>query len=134
LPYDASRAPIPVTAARRAPFPFAAIVGQEEMKRALLIAAIDPSIGGVLVFGDRGTGKSTAVRALAALLPPMKVVQGCPYGCDPVVPAGLCAACSGAGSARTATVPVPVVDLPLGTAEDRVVGALDIERALSPTG
>jgi magnesium chelatase subunit I len=130
LPYDAARTAPVVSAARRAPFPFTAIVGQEEMKRALLIAAVDPSIGGVLVFGDRGTGKSTAVRALAALLPPMKVVQGCAYGCDPGAPAGLCAACAGATSVRSATVPVPVIDLPLGATEDRVVGALDIERAL----
>ena len=60
------------------PFPFSAIVGQDEMKRAILIAAIEPTIGGVLVFGDRGTGKSTAIRALAALLPPMQVIAGCP--------------------------------------------------------
>ena len=59
------------------------IVGQDEMKTAILIAAIEPTIGGVLVFGDRGTGKSTAVRALAALLPPMEVVAGCRYNCDP---------------------------------------------------
>ena len=65
------------------PFPFSAIVGQDEMKLAILIAAVDPRIGGVLVFGDRGTGKSTAVRALAALLPPMRAVVGCRYGCDP---------------------------------------------------
>jgi len=64
-------------------FPFAAIVGQDEMKLAILMAAIDPSLGGVLVLGDRGTGKSTAVRALADLLPPMKVVSHCPYHCDP---------------------------------------------------
>ena len=130
MPYDATRPAQLAAAARRAPFPFAAIVGQEEMKRALLIAAVDPAVGGVLVFGDRGTGKSTAVRALAALLPPMKVVQGCAYGCDPAAPAGLCAACAGAAARRLATVPVPVVDLPLGATEDRVVGALDIERAL----
>ncbi len=67
-------------------FPFSAIAGQEEMKRALLIAAVDPSIGGVLAFGDRGTGKSTAVRALAALLPPMQVIAGCRYHCDPAHP------------------------------------------------
>ncbi len=85
----------------RVAFPFSAIVGQDEMKRALLIAAVDPKIGGVMVFGDRGTGKSTAARALAALLPPL--------GKDK---------------------PVPFVDLPLGATEDRVVGALDIERAL----
>jgi len=60
-------------------FPFSAIVGQDDMKQALLLAALDPSIGGVLVLGDRGTGKSTAVRALAAILPPIKVVQGCTY-------------------------------------------------------
>ena len=77
------------------PFPFAAIVGQDEMKRSLLIAATDPGVGGVLVFGDRGTGKSTAVRALAALLPPMKVVEGCRFGCDPAAPVGLCEACRG---------------------------------------
>ena len=80
----------------RQPFPFSAIVGQEEMKRALLIAAVDPTIGGVLVFGDRGTGKSTAVRALAALLPPMRVVEGCRYGCDPAAGAALCAGVPGA--------------------------------------
>ena len=67
----------------RTVFPFSAIVGQDEMKRALLIAAVDPGIGGVMVFGDRGTGKSTAVRALAALLPPMRAVKDCPYHCDP---------------------------------------------------
>ena len=115
-------------------FPFAAIVGQEEMKLAILAAAIDPTIGGVLVFGDRGTGKSTAVRALAALLPKMRVVVGCPYSCDPGAVAKLCDLCRGsknAGAQKSALVPVPVVDLPLGATEDRVVGALDLERALS---
>jgi magnesium chelatase subunit I len=110
-------------------FPFTAIVGQEEMRRALLIAATDPAVGGVLVFGDRGTGKSTAVRALAALLPPVAVVAGCPYRCAPEAPAGICAAC--AGEIVSAVVPVPVVDMPLGATEDRVVGALDLERALT---
>jgi magnesium chelatase subunit I len=117
-------------------FPFSAIVGQDEMKLALLIAAVDATVGGVLVFGDRGTGKSTAVRALAALLPPMRAVIGCPYGCDPATPAGLCAACGHDSGARKSApkshmVPVPVVDLPLGATEDRVVGALDLERALA---
>jgi magnesium chelatase subunit I len=115
----------------REAFPFSAIVGQEEMKQALLMAAIDPTIGGVLVFGDRGTGKSTAVRALAALLPPMKVVQGCRYHCDPAAGGGLCAECQARGGhLEVALAPVPVVDLPLGATEDRVVGALDLERAL----
>ena len=95
-------------------FPFSAIVGQDEMKQALLIAAVDPRIGGVMVFGDRGTGKSTAVRALAALLPPI-----------PAATAGY-----QDGSPRKGSVPVPFVDLPLGATEDRVVGALDLERAL----
>jgi magnesium chelatase subunit I len=116
---------------RPAPFPFSAIVGQDEMKLALLIAAVDPTVGGVLVFGDRGTGKSTAVRALAALLPPMRAVAGCPYGCEPDKPAALCEACRGAGKLKSVQVPVPVVDLPLGATEDRVVGALDLERALA---
>src|SRR5512140_1433236 len=106
-------------------FPSSAIVGQDEMKLAILIAAVDPSVGGVLVFGDRGTGKSTAVRALAALLPPMRAVVGCPYNRDPALePAD-------APVPETHFVPVPVVDLPLGATEDRVVGALDLERALS---
>jgi magnesium chelatase subunit I len=114
-------------------FPFSAIVGQDEMKLAILIAAIDPRIGGVLVFGDRGTGKSTAVRALAALLPPMRAVVGCRYLCDPAL-ASSCADCAARktkGALKSHTVPVPVVDLPLGATEDRVVGALDLERALS---
>ena len=67
-------------------YPFSAIVAQDEMKLALVIAAIDPSVGGVLVFGDRGTGKSTTVRALAALLPQMRVIADCAYGCDPAAP------------------------------------------------
>lgn len=117
--------------ASRPVFPFSAIVGQDGMKQALIIAAVDPSIGGVLVFGDRGTGKSTAVRALAALLPPMRVVDGCPYGCDPDRPAATCDACRNGGKLRAKTVPVPVVDLPLGATEDRVLGALDLERALT---
>jgi magnesium chelatase subunit I len=116
-------------------FPFSAIVGQDEMKLAILIAAIDPRIGGVLVLGDRGTGKSTAVRALAALLPPMKAVQGCRYGCDPAEGQPCCEECTAQKTLgkplRTHLVPVPVIDLPLGATEDRVVGALDLERALS---
>ncbi len=113
------------------PFPFSAIVAQDEMKQALLIAAVDPGIGGVLVFGDRGTGKSTAIRALAALLPEMRVVSGCPYNCDPAEHGARCVGgCPGLGG-RAKSVPVPVVDLPLGATEDRVVGALDLERALA---
>jgi magnesium chelatase subunit I len=116
------------------PFPFSAIVGQDEMKLAVLLAAVDPTLGGVLVFGDRGTGKSTAVRALAALLPPQRVVVGCRYGCDPAAPAAGCLDCNALkarGKLKGALQPVPVVDLPLGATEDRVVGALDLERALT---
>ena len=114
-------------------FPFSAIAGQDDMKQALLVAAVDPLIGGVLVLGDRGTGKSTAVRALAQLLPDIKVVAGCRYGCDPLAGASGCdAVCTArAGKLTTATKPVPVVDLPLGATEDRVVGALDLEKALT---
>ncbi|MES2978306.1 MAG: magnesium chelatase ATPase subunit I [Pseudomonadota bacterium] len=116
-------------------FPFPAIVGQDEMKLAILIAAIDPSIGGVLVLGDRGTGKSTAVRALAALLPQMRAVVGCAYSCDPAEGSPCCDACAALRAAgkpgKTHQIPVPVIDLPLGATEDRVVGALDLERALS---
>src|ERR687898_1698656 len=130
--------PIKETVQERAPervcFPFAAIVGQEEMKQALLVSAVDATVGGVMVFGDRGTGKSTAVRALAALLPPMRAVAGCRYNCDPAQHAALCPECRAkraAGELRSVRAPIPVVDLPLGATEDRVVGALDLERALT---
>jgi magnesium chelatase subunit I len=118
----------------RAVYPFAAILGQDEMKRALLIAAVDPAVGGVLVLGDRGTGKSTAVRGLASLLPAMRVVSGCRYHCDPGANGSGCDECQERG--RSGPLPsesaaVPVVDLPLGATEDRIVGALDLERALT---
>jgi magnesium chelatase subunit I len=122
----------PGPAPTRPVFPFTAIVGQDEMKRALMVAAVDPGIGGVMIFGDRGTGKSTIVRALAALLPPIAVVAGCAYNCDPSRPAAQCPSGCDARPARPAALrPTPVVDLPLGATEDRVVGALDLERALS---
>ncbi len=108
-------------------FPFSAIVAQDEMKLALLIAAVDPAIGGVMVFGDRGTGKSTAARALASLLPPMTIAEGCRYSCRPEE-AGTCP--DPCHSTRSRKVPVPFVDLPLGATEDRVLGSLDLERAL----
>ena len=111
-------------------FPFSAIVGQEEMKAALLIAAVDRSIGGVMVFGDRGTGKSTAVRALAGLLPPIRVVANSRFNADPdrrdAYDADPVAA-----TGEATLGPVPFVDLPLGASEDRVLGKLDIEAALT---
>ncbi len=112
------------------PFPFSAIVGQDEMKRALLISAVDPRIGGVMVFGDRGTGKSTAARALSALLPPMLAIAGCRYNCAPEEAQRCPDKCAEKKGVKTAKVPVPFVDLPLGATEDRVLGALDLERAL----
>jgi magnesium chelatase subunit I len=118
----------------RTVFPFSAIVAQDEMKLALIVSAVDPSIGGVLVFGDRGTGKSTAVRALAALLPPMRAVVGCRYACDPADLDASCEECrdkASRGALKSRLVAVPVVDMPLGVTEDRVVGALDLERALA---
>ena len=98
------------------------------MKRALLIAAVEPRIGGVMVFGDRGTAKSTAARALAALLPPIETAPGCRYHCPPGE-----AACPEPELHRRGRekMPVPFVDLPLGATEDRVTGALDLERALA---
>ena len=115
-------------------FPFSAIVGQDDMKLALVCAALDPSIGGVLVLGDRGTGKSTAIRALAALLPPMRAIVDCRYACDPSDEDSWCLECrerAQSGPLKDRTIGVPVVDMPLGVTEDRVVGALDLERALS---
>ena len=114
------------------PYPFAALVGQDDMTLALQIVAVDQAVGGVLIMGDRGTGKSTDVRALADLLPPIKVVSGCAYGCDPNGQnAGqTCASCGLTVGKKTEIRPVPVVDLPLGATEDRVVGALDLEKAL----
>ena len=115
-------------------FPFSAIVGQDDMKLGMLVTAVDPAIGGVLVFGDRGSGKSTAVRGLSALLPPMRVVTGCRYNCDPAQPAAFCPECrtrAAVGPLKEQKIAVPVVDLPLGATEDRLVGALDLERALA---
>lgn len=120
---------------RSTPFPFCAIVGQEEMKLALILNVVDPLIGGVLIMGHRGTGKSTAVRALADLLPRILVVSDCAYNCDPAGGRNLCAQCRNK-AASGADLPaqfaaVSVVDLPLGATEDRVCGTIDIERALS---
>ena len=111
-------------------FPFSAIVGQEEMKRALLIAAVEPRIGGVMIFGDRGTGKSTAARALAATLPQINVVAGCRFGSAPDQIEASPDYVAGQ-KIRAVKAPVPFVDLPLGSTEDRVLGTLDLERALA---
>ncbi len=109
-------------------FPFTAIVGQTTMKRALLFNAINPKIGGVLIRGKKGTAKSTAVRSLAALLPEVTVVRGCPYSCAPEAQQGICQYCQ--IGAESVTRQVRIVDLPVGATEDRLVGSLDIESAI----
>ncbi len=110
-------------------YPFSAIVGQERMKLALLLNAIDPAIGGVLVRGEKGSAKSTAVRALGALLPDVDVVAGCPYACHPARPFAGCPHCDG-GELRPLRRPARVVDLPIGATEDRLLGTLDLEHAI----
>jgi len=111
-------------------YPFAALVGQEQLKTALLLNAVYPAIGGVLIRGEKGTAKSTAARSLAALLPPQRVVEGCPFRCDPAVPWAECSHCTALAERRAVDAPVSFVDLPLGATEDRVLGTLDFERAL----
>jgi Mg-chelatase subunit ChlI len=115
-------------------YPFTAIVGQERMKRALILNAVDTRIGGVLIRGERGTAKSTAARALAALLPRVKVVQDCRFGCDPDRPATWCTECKErAGTSKslpTSERTTPFINLPVSATEDRVVGTLDIEQAI----
>ncbi|AEY88582.1 putative cobaltochelatase [Streptomyces olivaceoviridis] len=112
------------------PFPFTAVVGQDDLRLALLLNAVSPAVGGVLVRGEKGTAKSTAVRALSALLPQVAVVPGCRFSCDPASPDPACPDGpheSGDGVER----PARMVELPVGASEDRLVGALDIERALA---
>src|SRR5437870_9500540 len=107
-------------------YPFTAIVGQDEMKLALVLNAINPTIGGVLIRGEKGTGKSTAVRALARLLPEHNVVDGCHFGCDPDDREALCADCrsrlKAAGVLPSHQRRMRVIDLTINAAEDRVVG------------
>jgi magnesium chelatase subunit D len=119
---------------KRPVFPFAALVDQERLKKALILNAINPLIGGVLIRGEKGTAKSTAARGLAALLPPMRLVADCPFNCDPEAPESLCDACRNrlAGGQKLAVRerPMAVVDLPLGTTEDRLLGTIDLEKAI----
>jgi magnesium chelatase subunit I len=131
---NASRRSVSQPRSRRV-FPFTAIVGQEEMKLALLLNVIDPRIGGVMIMGDRGTGKSTTIRALADLLPEIDVVAGDPYNSSPDDP-DLQSAEVRARAEHGEQLPieqrqVPMVDLPLGATEDRLCGTIDIEKALS---
>ncbi len=115
-------------------YPFTAIVGQERMRRALVLNAVDARIGGVLIRGERGTAKSTAARALAALLPQVKVVSDCRFSCDPETPTFWCTECR-ERVARGENLPVMTkqisfINLPVSATEDRVVGTLDIEKAI----
>jgi magnesium chelatase subunit D len=112
-------------------YPFSAIVGQDDLKVALLVNAVSPEVGGVLVRGEKGTAKSTAVRALAGLLPSIGVVSGCPFSCDPAMPNPECPAGPHESGASTETRPVRLVELPVGASTDRLAGTLDIEKALS---
>lgn len=114
-----------------APYPFSAIVGQEDLKLALLLNAVSPEVGGVLVRGEKGTAKSTAVRALARLLPPIRVVSGCPYSCDPEAPNPECPAGPHPEDAPWEWRPARLAELPVGASTDRLTGTLDIERALT---
>ncbi len=114
-----------------APYPFSAIVGQEDLKLALLLNAVSPEVGGVLVRGEKGTAKSTAVRALAGLLPPVEVVAGCPYSCDPGDPNPECPAGPHPPDAPSEVRSVRLVELPVGASTDRLTGTLDIEKALT---
>lgn len=115
-------------------YPFTGIVGQEKMKKALILNVINPLLGGVLIRGEKGTAKSTAVRALADLLPTRSQVDGCVYGCDPREPANMCSDCLEKYQLEESFVEIfstmKVVDLPVSATEDRVVGTLDIEHAI----
>lgn len=119
---------------QRVIFPFTAIVGQERMLRALILNAVDTRIGGVLIRGERGTAKSTAARALAELLPPVSVVKDCRFGCDPQSPISWCTECRERAKEGqplpVTTRQTPFINLPVSATEDRVVGTLDIEKAI----
>src|SRR5687768_13848118 len=112
-------------------YPFGAVVGMDDMRLALLLNAVSPAVGGVLVRGEKGTAKSTTVRALAAVLPPVDVVAGCRFACDPAAPDPACPDGPHDSGAPGLTRPARLVELPVGASEDRVVGSLDLERALT---
>lgn len=122
-------------AGQRPIYPFSALVGQERLKRGLILNAINPRVGGVLIRGEKGTAKSTAVRGLARLLPHIEIVADCPYGCPPNQPSQMCDACRARYSAGEELAVIEqatrLVELPVAASEDRVVGSLDLEHALT---
>lgn len=115
-------------------YPFTAIVGQDRMKKALILNAVNPKLGGVLIRGEKGTAKSTAVRSLAALLPDLDVIVDCPFGCDPVEEKRMCQEClnrlAQGEECTVHTRKTRLVELPVGATEDRVIGTLDLEHAI----
>ena len=120
---------------RRPVYPFSAIVGQSELKLALLLNAVNPMIGGLLIRGQKGTGKSTSVRALVDILPDVTAVKGCPFNCSPTDPTNMCSDCLEkhlqGEPLEAERKGMRIVSLPIGSTEDRVIGSLDIEKAIS---
>ncbi len=119
---------------KKTDYPFAAIVGQPVLKRALVLNVVNPSVGGVLIRGEKGTGKSIAVRSLSDILPEIEIVEGCKFNCDPNKPDKFCKDCQikqEKGEIKSAKSPTKIVDLPLNITEDRLVGSIDIERILN---
>src|SRR4051812_11698037 len=112
-------------------YPFGAVVGMDDMRLALLLNAVSPAIGGGLLRGGKGAAKSTTARALPAVLPPVDVVAGCRFACDPTAPDPGCPDGSHDAASPALTRPARLVELPVGASEDRVVGALDLEQALT---
>jgi len=128
------KAEAPRMKVKKTDYPFTAIVGQPVLKRALILNVVNPKVGGVLIRGEKGTGKSIAVRALSDILPEIDIVQGCKYNCDPKKPDKYCNDCKRMqekGEIKTIKAPTKIVDLPLNITEDRLVGSIDIERILN---
>ena len=115
---------------RRAVYPFAALAGQEELQLGLLLHAVNPRLGGILIRGEKGTAKSTAVRGLAEMLPDMEAAAGCPYHCDPQDKSKACSSCRSQDGLPAREMKVPVIDIPISVTEDRVVGSMDFEQAI----
>jgi len=128
------QAEVPRMKIKKTDYPFTALIGQEVLKRALILNVVNPKVGGVLIRGEKGTGKSIAVRALADILPPIEVVEGCKFNCDPQKLDQFCNDCKALqekGEIKAIKSPTKIVNLPLNITEDRLVGSIDIERILN---